>query len=416
MTAPIVQKTDFDVTAIRRDFPILTREVNGKPLVYLDNGATGQKPLAVIEAIDHFYRHSNANVHRGLHTLSEEATTAYEHAREILGKFINAPSSQQVVFTKGTTDAINLVAHSFGRVVLRQGDEVIISHLEHHSNIVSWQLICESLGAVLKVIPINDKGELEMDAYAALLSEKTKIVAVNHISNALGTINPVAEIIELAHEKGAYVLLDGAQAVPHQKVDVQALDVDFYAFSGHKMFGPTGTGILYGKKELLERMIPYQGGGDMIKTVSFEKTVYNDPPFRFEAGTPNIAGCIGLAAAAQYLESVGLEKISAYEHELLEYGTQLLEAIPGVKIIGTSNNKASVISFVMEGAHPHDVGTILAQQGLAVRTGHHCAQPLMERFQIPATTRASMAFYNTFEELDALAAGIRKVKKIFGLG
>lgn len=405
--------TAFDVMKIRTDFPILERTVNGKPLVYLDNAATGQKPQAVISAVNHYYSHYNANVHRGLHTLSEEATTAYEGAREKVRGFINAASVDEVVYTKGTTDAINLVAQGYARQALKPGDQVLISWMEHHSNIVPWQMVCEQTGAELKVIPINDAGELVLETLDELINKQTRIVAINHISNALGTINPVAQIIEKAHNHGAVVLLDGAQAVPHMQVDMQALDCDFYAFSGHKMFAPTGIGILYGKLDLLKAMSPYQGGGDMIKTVSFEKTVYSEPPTKFEAGTPNIAGAIGLGAAVDYLQNIGMDRIAAYEAELLEYGTQVLSQVPGLTLVGTAQNKAGVLAFVMEGIHPHDVGTILSHQGLAVRTGHHCAQPIMDRFNIPATTRASLAFYNTRSEIDALAKGLDKVRDLF---
>lgn len=407
--------TPFDVATVRNQFPILRRKVNGKPLVYLDSAATAQKPQSVIDAIRDYYSCYNANVHRGLHTLSEEATVAYEGAREKVKKFINASSDHEVIFTRGTTDSINLVAQSYARPLLRPGDEVIISYLEHHSNIVPWQMVCEQTGASLKVIPINQHGELMMETYEALLNERTRLVAVNHISNALGTINPVHTIIKKAHGVGAMVLLDGAQAVPHLQVDVQALDCDFYAFSGHKMMGPTGIGVLYGKSEILKEMPPYQGGGDMIKTVTFEKTTYADLPSRFEAGTPNIAGAIGLGAAIDYLVSLGMDAIAAYELELLTYGTEKLQNYPGLTLVGTAAKKASVLSFTLEGAHPHDVGTILSNHGLAVRTGHHCAQPIMDFFGLSATTRASLAFYNTKQDLDVLIEGLDKVRKIFGL-
>lgn len=405
----------FPVTEIRTHFPILERKVNGKPLVYLDNAATGQKPLAVIQAIDNYYRSYNANVHRGLHTLSEEATTAYEGAREKARVFIGAESADEVVYTKGTTDAINLVAQGYGRKILGPGDEVLISWMEHHSNIVPWQMVCRQTGAALKVTPINDAGELDMAAFDQLLTNRTKIVAMNHVSNALGTINPVKEIIGKAHGVGAVVLLDGAQAVPHMQVDVQDLDCDFYAFSGHKMFAPTGIGILYGRLELLKDMDPYQGGGDMIKTVSFEETIYSEPPVKFEAGTPNIAGAVGLGAAIDYLTEVGMDRIAAYEAELLDYATEKLSQVPGLTLVGTAHNKAGVLAFVLEGIHPHDAGTILSHQGLAVRTGHHCAQPIMDRFKIPATTRASLAFYNTKSEIDALVKGLEKVRELFAV-
>ena len=404
----------FDVEKIRQDFPILTQEVHGKPLVYLDNAATSQKPKAVIDAILRFYTVDCANIHRGVHELSERATMAYEEARVRIQRFINAPDPRQVIFVRGTTEAINLVASSYGRPRIGAGDEIVISALEHHSNIVPWQMLCEEKGARLRVIPMNDAGELLLDEYEKLLNPRTKLVALVHVSNALGTVNPIHQMIEMAHAHGAVVLVDGAQATPHLAVDVQALDVDFYAFSGHKVFGPTGTGVLYGKRQLLEAMPPYQGGGDMIRTVTFEKTTYADLPHKFEAGTPNISAVIGLGTAIDYLNGIGMPNIAAHEHELLVHGTELLSAIPGLRIIGTAREKAGVISFVMEGIHPHDVGTILDHEGIAVRTGHHCAQPVMDRFGVPATTRASLSFYNTIEELDALAAGIGKVKEVLG--
>jgi cysteine desulfurase / selenocysteine lyase len=396
------------IAEIRNDFPILNSKVRGKELVYLDNGATAQKPALVIEAINTYYKEYNSNIHRGVHHLSQVATTAYEDAREKLKGFINAPKLEEVIFTKGTTDSINIVASCFGRNSLKKGDEVIISAMEHHSNIVPWQMICDEREAVLKVIPINFKGELLMDEYKNLLSEKTKMVAVTHISNTLGTINPVKEIIELAHEKGALVLLDGAQAVPHIKVDVQDLDCDFYAFSGHKMFGPTGVGILYGKSEYLNDMPPYQGGGDMIKEVTFEKTTYNCLPHKFEAGTPNIVGGIGLGVAVDYMQEVGIDLMHKREEELLTYATEKILKVEGVRIIGEAEHKASVLSFVVEGLHPFDVGTLLDQLGIAVRTGHHCTQPLMSFFEIPGTIRASFAFYNTKQEVDALISGLER--------
>ena len=402
--------TRFDIETVRQDFPILSRTVNGKPLIYLDSAATAQKPRQVIDAISHYYSHYNANVHRGLHTLSEEATIAYEGAREKVRAFINAEKDHEIIFTRGTTDGINLVAQSYARTHLKPGDEVIISHLEHHSNIVPWQLVCEQTGATLKVIPINDRGEMDQERYRELLSERTRVVAINHVSNALGTVNPVKIMIEQAHSVGAVVLLDGAQAVPHGKVDVRDLDCDFYAFSGHKMMAPTGIGILYGKSSIMADMPPYQGGGDMIKTVTLEKTIYADLPSRFEAGTPNIAGAIGLGAAVDYLENLGMDRIAAYEQEILEYGTQKLMDYPGLTLIGIAAEKASVLSFTMEGAHPHDVGTILSNHGLAVRTGHHCAQPIMDFFHIPATTRASLAFYNTREDIDILIEGLESAR------
>ncbi len=404
--------TTFDVAAVRADFPILARNVHKKPLVYLDNAASSQKPRQVIEAVDQYYRRHNANVHRGLHTLSDEATAAYEAAREKVRGFINAAEIAEVIFTKGTTEAINLVAASYGRAHLSAGDEVLITYMEHHSNIVPWQMICEQTGAVLRVCPINERGELLLDAFEKLLSDKTRVVAFNHISNALGTVNPVKKMVKMAHAVGAVTVVDGAQAVPHQRIDVRDLDCDFYAFSGHKMFAPTGIGILYGKRYLLEQMPPYQGGGDMIKTVSFEKTVYNELPSKFEAGTPIIAGAVGLGAAVDYLERVGLDAVSAYEHSLLEYGDQRLKSVPGLRMIGDAVDKTSVFSFVMEGAHPHDIGTILSHTGVAVRTGHHCTEPLMKFFKVPGTVRASLAFYNTREEIDQLVDGLAKVREM----
>lgn len=399
---------------VRKDFPILSMTVHGKPLVYLDNAATTQKPEAVLQVQETYYRSQNANIHRGVHYLSEVATFEYEKARGKVKNFINAADSKEIIFTSGTTAGINLVASSFGRTFLSAGDEVIISAMEHHSNIVPWQLICEERGAVLRVIPMNDDGELLLDEYEKLLSPRTKIVSVVAISNSLGTVNPVKRIIDAAHREGAKVLIDGAQAVAHQSVDVQALDCDFFGFSGHKLFGPTGIGILYGKAELLERMKPYQGGGDMIRSVTFEKTTFNDLPYKFEAGTPNIVGGIGLGAAIDYVNIIGLNAIAAYEHELLAYGTSVLQNINGLRIIGTAKEKAGVISFVLENAHPHDIGTILDREGIAVRTGHHCTQPVMQRFGIPATARASISLYNTKEEFDVLALGIKKVQEIFG--
>lgn len=396
------------IAEIRNDFPILNAKVRGKELVYLDNGATAQKPAMVIDAINTYYKDYNSNIHRGVHHLSQVATTAYEESREKLRGFINAPKLEEVIFTEGTTESINIVASCFGRNSLNKGDEVIISAMEHHSNIVPWQMICDEREAVLKVIPINNKGELLMDEYKKLLSDKTKLVAVIHISNTLGTINPVKEIIDLAHQNGALVLLDGAQAVPHIKVDVQDLGCDFYAFSGHKMFGPTGVGILYGKSEYLNDMPPYQGGGDMIKEVTFEKTTYNCLPHKFEAGTPNIVGGIGLGVAVDYMQEVGVDLIHNREEELLAYATEKIIKLKGVRIIGEAEHKAGVLSFVIEGAHPFDVGTLLDQLGVAVRTGHHCTQPLMDIFKIPGTIRASFAFYNTKEEVDKLISGLER--------
>ncbi|HUZ45498.1 MAG TPA: cysteine desulfurase [Terriglobia bacterium] len=404
----------FDVEKIRQDFPVLSSSVHDKPLVYLDNAATSQKPLAVIEAESLFYSRDCSNIHRGVHELSERATKCYEDSRAKVQQFLNARESREIIFVRGTTEAINLVANTFGRKQVGAGDEVLITAMEHHSNIVPWQMLCEEKGARLRVAPVNDRGEIVFEEFEKLLGARTRLVALVHVSNVLGTINPVHEMIEAAHRRNVPVLLDGAQAAPHLKVDVQALDCDFYAFSGHKLYGPTGVGVLYGKAGLLEAMPPYQGGGDMIRSVTFEKTIYNTLPYKFEAGTPNIAGSIGLGAAVDYVNEIGLESIRAYEDELLAYGTRALEEIPGLRIIGTAREKAGVISFVMEGIHPHDVGTVLDQEGIAVRTGHHCAQPLMERFKVPATTRASLAFYNTAGEIDTLAAGIRKVKELLG--
>lgn len=402
------------VHGCRLNFPLLRQQVNGKPLVYLDNAATSQKPQAVIDAMMRYYEEENSNIHRGVHTLSERATQSYEHAREKVKDFIHARESKEIIFVRGTTEGINLVASSFGRLKIRQGDEVVISAIEHHSNIVPWQIACEDRGANLRVIPANDRGELLLDEYEAMLNAKTRIVAVTHVSNALGTVNPVKQMVATAHDRGIPVLLDGAQAVPHMHVDVQDIDCDFYAFSAHKMFGPTGVGVLYGKKDLLNAMPPYQGGGDMIKSVTFEKTIYNDLPHKFEAGTPNIGGGIGLGAAIDYINEVHIDAIAAWEHELLAYATEKVSAIPGVTIIGTAREKAGVLSFVMENIHPHDIGTILDAEGIAIRTGHHCAQPVMIRYNIPATARASFAFYNTKEEIDALVRGIQKVQEVLG--
>ncbi len=411
MTAETVP--EFDVQAARKDFPTLQREIYGKPLVYLDNAATAHRPSAVIDAVSTFYEETNSNVHRGVHRLSMDATAAFEGAREKVQRFLNARSSNEIIWTGGTTESINLVAQTFGRVNVSSGDEVVISHLEHHSNIVPWQMLCEERGATLKVIPMTQAGELQMDGFEELLSPRTRIVAVGHMSNALGTINPVERIIAAAHERGIPVLLDGAQAAPHMAVDVQALDCDFYALSGHKMFGPTGIGVLYAKESLLDAMPPWQGGGDMIKSVSFEGTSYNDLPYKFEAGTPNIAGAIGLGAAADYLGQMCFESAVAWEDQLLRYGTELLASTDGVRIIGTAAHKASVISFQVEGVHPHDLGTIVDREGVAIRAGHHCAQPVMEFYGVPATARASMAFYNTREELDALQRAIIKARDLF---
>jgi len=414
--APIgqVAAAPFDVEKVRAEFPILSERVHGRPLVYLDNAATSQKPDAVIKAIADYYRFDNANIHRGVHLLSQRATEAYEGTRAAVQGFINARNASEIVFVRGTTEAINLVVQTYGRQHVGRGDEVVITAMEHHSNIVPWQMLCEEKGAKLLIAPINDRGELLLEKYERLLGPSTRMVAIAHVSNALGTINPVKEMIRMAHGRGVPVLVDGAQAVPHTRVDVQDLDCDFYAFSAHKMYGPTGIGVLYGKSELLEAMPPYQGGGDMISSVTFEKTTYNKVPHKFEAGTPDIAGVIGLGAAIAYMENIGVDAIGAHEHELLLYGTKRLEATPGVRLIGTAEKKASVLSFVLENIHPHDIGTILDQEGIAVRTGHHCAQPVMDFFCIPATVRASLAFYNTKEEIDALISGIERVKEMLG--
>ena len=404
----------FDIERIRADFPILGESVHGRPLVYLDNAATSQKPNAVIRAIADYYRYDNANIHRGVHLLSQRATDAYEGTRAAAQRFINARKTSEIVFVRGTTEAINLVAQTYGRAHVRRGDEVLITAMEHHSNIVPWQMLCEETGAKLRVAPINTRGELLLDEYEKLLGPSTRIAAISHVSNALGTINPAKEMIRMAHARGVPVLVDGAQAVPHMRVDVQDLDCDFYAFSAHKMYGPTGIGVLYGKSELLEAMPPWQGGGDMISSVTFEKTTYNKVPHKFEAGTPDIAGVIGLGAAIAYMESIGVDAIGAHEHELLVYGTERLAATPDVSIIGKAENKAGVLSFTLENIHPHDIGTILDQEGIAVRTGHHCAQPVMDFFCIPATVRASLAVYNTKEEIDALIQGIERVKEMLG--
>ena len=407
-----MKKIELNISQIRKDFPILKREVNGKPLVYFDNGATSQKPQVVIDAITNYYTNENSNIHRGIHTLSQEATDAYEKARTTVQQFINAQHNHEIIFTSGTTGSINLVASSFGKKYIQAGDEIIISTMEHHSNIVPWQMLCEEKGAVLKVIPINDKGELLLEEFKKLLSSKTKMVAITHVSNTLGTINPVKEIIKLAKAVGAFVLIDGAQAVPHTKVDVQDLDCDFYAFSGHKMFGPTGVGILYGKESILNELPPYQGGGDMIKTVTFEKTTYNELPHKFEAGTPNIVGGIGLGVAINYMNSIGIDNIEAYEHELLAYATEQIKQIEGVRIIGEAQNKASVLSFLVDGTHPTDIGMIIDKLGIAIRTGHHCTEPLMKRFNIPGTARASFAFYNTKEEIDTFILALERALKM----
>ena len=398
----------FDVEAVRKDFPALQQKISGHDLAYLDNGASTQKPQQVIDAIANFYAKDYSNVHRGIHTLSQRATDLFENARERVKDFINAASLEEVIFTKGTTDAINLVAQSYARTNLKVGDHVLVSAMEHHSNIVPWQILAEQIGVEVKVIPINEQGEIVMSEYRALLSDRSKVVAITQISNALGTITPLKEMIDAAHEHGAVVMVDGAQAVAHTEVDVQALGCDFYAFSGHKLFASTGIGVLYGKRELLANMPPYQGGGDMIKVVSFSGTEYNDLPFKFEAGTPNIAGAIGLAAGIEYVTRIGLNNIAAYEHQLLEYATEQLLAIDGLRIIGTAKNKASIVSFLIDGVHASDLGTLLDHQGVAVRVGHHCAMPVMEFFGVSATTRASMAFYNTKADIDALVNAVNK--------
>ncbi|TKS59474.1 MAG: cysteine sulfinate desulfinase [Nitrospira sp.] len=403
----------FDVKRIREDFPILKQQVRGKLLVYLDNAASAQKPQVVIDTLSRFYSTSYANIHRGIHWLSERATEAYESARANIQRFLGAAEASEILFVRGTTEAINLVAQTYGRTHVHAGDEILISTMEHHSNIVPWQMLCEATGAVLRVAPINDDGELLLDEFEKLLTPRTKLVAIAHVSNVLGTINPIRRIVELAHRHNVPVLVDGAQAVPHLAVDVQAMDCDFYAFSGHKLFGPTGIGVLYGKAALLEAMPPYQGGGHMIQSVTFEKTTYNKVPDRFEAGTPNIAGVVGLGAAIDYMSDIGLEAITAYERELLTYATDRVSKIAEVRLIGTAKDKTGVLSFIVDGIHPHDLGTILDNEGIAIRAGHHCAQPLMSRFGVPATARASLAFYNTQEDIEALAAAIHKSIEFF---
>jgi cysteine desulfurase / selenocysteine lyase len=407
------RSSPLDLAVIRRDFPILRRLVHGRPLVYLDNAATTQKPQVVLDRLTRYYAEENANVHRGVHALSEHATGVYEDARTTVQRFLNAAAPHEIVFVRGTTEAINLVASSYGRQFIGPGDAVVVSAMEHHSNIVPWQIVCKEKGAQLRVAPISDAGELDLDRFEALLDERTRIVSIVHVSNALGTINPIEKIVELAHRRGIPVLVDGAQAPAHMTVDVQALGCDFYALSGHKLFGPTGIGVLYGTSSLLDRLPPYQSGGDMIRSVSFERTTYNTLPYRFEAGTPNIAGSLGLATAIEYLTGVGLDRVAASEHDLLEYATQRLSEIPGIRIVGTAPHKAGILSFLLDGVHPHDIGTILDQEAVAIRTGHHCCQPLMDRLGIPATARASLALYNTHEEIDALTAAVGRVQEVF---
>ncbi|MGE0104409.1 MAG: SufS family cysteine desulfurase [Blastocatellales bacterium] len=408
------QKDQLDTESIRRDFPILGTEVHGRRLVYLDNAATTHKPKSVLDAIERYYTEQNSNVHRGVHTLSQVATREYEGARVRIQKFINAAESHEIIFTRGTTESINLIANSYGRKFVHEDDEIIISAMEHHSNIVPWQMLCEQVGAKLRVIPINERGELVIEEFEQMINARTRLVALVHLSNALGTINPVRKVIDIAHSHEVPVLIDGAQSTSHLKIDVRELDCDFFAFSGHKVCGPTGIGVLYGKSQWLESMPPFMGGGDMISSVSFEKTTYNSLPYKFEAGTPNIAGAIGLGAAIEYLEGVGIDRIAAHENELLDYATELIGSIPGVKLIGTAREKSSVLSFTVADIHPHDIGTILDQEGIAIRAGHHCAQPVMKFFNVPATARASFSFYNTKEEIDILAEGIQRVIEVFG--
>ncbi len=412
-TLPHATASGLDIAKIRADFPILSERVNGKPLIYLDNAATSQKPQVVLDTIGRYYGHVNANIHRGVHTLSMRATEAHDAARQTVRRFINAADTREVIFVRGATEAINLVAQSYGRTRVGAGDEVLITAMEHHSNIVPWQILCEEKGAHLRVAPIDDRGELLLDEFEKLIGPRTKIAAFTHVSNALGTVNPVAEMIAMAHRRGVPVLVDGAQAVPHMAVDVEALDCDFYAFSGHKVYGPTGIGVLFGKRALLDAMPPYQGGGDMISSVTFAKTTYNDLPFKFEAGTPDIAGAIALGAALEYISGIGMDKIAAHEHELLAYATEQVGSLPYVRLIGTARERAGVLSFLVDRVHPHDLGTILDRDGIAIRTGHHCAQPVMDRFGIPATARASFAVYNTKQEIDALVAGIRAAREVF---
>ncbi len=406
--------TEFDVHKIRQDFPILAEQIRGKPLIYFDSAASSQKPNAVIDTISHNYRHDYSNIHRGVHTLSERSTAAYEGARHKVQKFINAASEKEIIFVRGTTEAINLVAQTYGRQNIKSGDEILITWLEHHSNIVPWQLLCEQTGAVLKVAPIDERGEVVVEEFERLLSDKTRLVSVAHMSNALGSINPVKQMIAIAHARNVPVLLDGAQAIPHMAVDVQDLDCEFYAFSGHKLYGPSGIGVLYGKQQLLEAMPPYQGGGEMIRKVSFSGTEYNVLPHKFEAGTPSIADTIGLGAAVDYLTAIGVDRLAAYEHELLNYATQQAKCIAGLRIIGEADNKGSILSFVLDNVHPHDIGTMLDSAGIAIRAGHHCAMPVMDFFQVPATARASFAMYNTKQEIDVLMATIEEIIKVFG--
>ncbi len=413
MYAPATSRRSFDVERVRADFPILNQTVNGKPLIYLDNAATSQKPAKVIEALRRYYREENSNIHRGVHFLSQKATGEYEGARKKLCSFINARSTGEIIYVRGATEAINLVAHSFVQEQIKPGEEIVISEMEHHSNIVPWQIVCEKTGAKLKVVPINDKGEIILEEYEKMLTPKVKFVSIVYISNSLGTVNPVKQMIEMAHEQDIPVLIDGAQAVSHARVDVQDLDCDFFVFSGHKMFGPTGIGVLYGKQEHLEKMPPYQGGGDMIKSVTFEKTIYNELPYKFEAGTPNIAGAIGLGYAVDYLNDINLDDVYIYEQDLLAYATESVKKVDGLRIIGTARHKTAVVSFMLEDVHPHDIGTIIDSEGVAIRTGHHCTQPVMQRFGVPATARASFALYNTRDEVDALVQSINKAKKVF---
>jgi cysteine desulfurase / selenocysteine lyase len=407
------RETGYDVSRLRAEFPILARKVHGKPLVYLDNAATTQKPQAILDAVARYYIEQNANIHRGVHTLSELATESYEQARAAAQRFIGAAASCEIIFVRGATEGINLVAQTWGRTHVGRGDEIVLSAMEHHSNIVPWQILCEQQGARLRVAPINDDGELLLDELEKLLGPKTKLVSLAHVSNVLGTVNPARQVAEMAHRWGARVLLDGAQAVPHMPVDVRALDCDFYVFSGHKVYAPTGVGVLYGKAELLDAMPPYQGGGDMISSVTFEKTVYNRLPYKFEAGTPNVSGAIGLRAALDYVNAIGLDRIAAHEHQVLAYGTERLLGIPGLRLIGTARDKEGVLSFVVDGIHPHDLGTVLDREGIAIRTGHHCAQPLMQRFGVPATARASLGLYSTLEEIEALAGALEKAREVF---